>query len=561
MKRGLPEVSVGPKVIVIGIDGGCWDYIDPLLESGQLPNLQQLIDNGLRGILESTMPSITPPAWSAFITGKNPGKHGLFDFLVRIDAGLVPFSSMYRYGTPFWKYLNCGGLRVGIIGIPVTYPPEEVDGFMIAGFGAPENSKSLTYPLDLLDSLEKKYGTYKVVIPHQVADEKGLDNYLAASLENEAKQTRIALDLTREYQLDLLAINFQSADQFNHYSKNYAYVEKTLIGIDQNVGRVIEKFPDASFIVLSDHGSRRLQAIFLIRNWLFEQGLVHYLPREINSLTVSEVNHILAKLLQDHYGWNDVGEKLLRRLLGGLFSVLPAGGKQNFLNTLLRIVPYNFFYYQYTDQIDWEKTRIYELSGYGGFWVNPSDENPDRLEYEKLRQELIRLLSSIQDPSSEKPLIQRIYRKEELYSGPFMDLAPDLVADLNQSNCAFKVGGFQDNVKKSDLLIAPINNFGAHTSEGMFIFCGRDFKGSVGWVKSASIVDIPATILHLFGVPIPEDYDGRVLTEYISEEFMAKTPVRFQEGDGELIRSTESPFSQEEMEGLAKRLRELGYIG
>ncbi len=549
------------KVIVIGIDGGCWDYIDPLLEKGKLPNLQRLIDNGLRGVLESTMPPITPAAWSSFITGKNPGKHGLFDFQVKIGGDLVPFNSTHRYGTSFWKYLNKEGLRVGIIGIPVTHPPEEVDGFMIAGFGAPDNSRNLTYPPDLLDSIEKKYGEYKVVIPHQVADEEGLDHYLAATLENEVRQRRIALDLAEEYQPDLLAINFQSADHFNHYVKDYAYVEECLIGIDQNIGRIVEKYPGASFIVLSDHGSRRLKGVFLLRNWLFEQGLVHYLPREINSLTVADINHVLAKWLQDHYGWNGIGEKLLRRLLGGLFSVLPARGKQDFLNTLFKIVPYSFFHYRYTDQIDWKQTLIYELSGYGGFYVSSRDGNPNSLEYEKLRQKLIELLCSIQDPSSGKPLVHRVYKKEEIYHGPFMGLAPDLVADFSQSAYAFKAGGFQDNVKKSTLFTEPINYFGTHISDGMFVFCGRDFQGSAGWVESASIVDIPATILHLFGVPIPEDYDGRVLTEYLSEEFMATTPVRFQEGDDELTRSTENPFSQEEMESIEERLRGLGYIG
>jgi predicted AlkP superfamily phosphohydrolase/phosphomutase len=554
-------MSTSPKVIIIGIDGGCWDYINPLLENGQLANIQQLIDNGLRGVLESTMPPITPAAWSSFITGKNPGRHGLFDFVVKTGDSMVPFNSAYRYGTPFWKYLNNSGLRAGIVGIPATYPPEKVDSFMITGFGAPERSRNLTYPPDLLDSLEKKYGKYKVIIPHQVVDEEGLDSYLAATLENEARQTGIALDLAKEHQLDLLAINFQSADQFNHYVKDYTYVEKVLIGIDQNVGRIIEEFPEANFIILSDHGSRRLKGVFLLRNWLVEQGLVHYLPREINSLTIAEINHVLAKLLQDHYGWHGIGEKSLRRLLGGLFSILPTWGKQRFLNILLKIVPYRFSHYQYIDQISWEKTRIYELSGYGGFYVNPSNRNPDRSEYEKLRDQFIELLSSIEDPMTGKPLVHRIYKKEELYSGPFMDLAPDLVADYNQSTYAFKVAGFQDNIKKTDLFIEPIDYFGSHTSDGIFVFSGRDFRQSAGWVESASIIDIPATILHLFGVPIPKDYDGQVLTEYISQEFMATTPVHLQEGDDELTRNTENPLSQEEMESLEERLRDLGYIG
>jgi predicted AlkP superfamily phosphohydrolase/phosphomutase len=550
-----------PKVVVIGIDGGCWDYIDPLLEKGQLPNLQQLIDNGLRGILKSTTPAISPVAWSSFITGKNPGKHGIFDFLVRMGDDFVPFSSAHRYGTPFWKYLNNSGLQVGIIGIPVTYPPEKVDGFMVAGFGAPEGSRNLTYPLDLLDSIERKYGEYKVIVSEHILEGTDIDHYFAKFRENEIRQTKIALDLAEESQTDMLAINFMAADQFNHYSSDYDYVEEALAAVDQNIGAIMERFSEANFVVLSDHGSRRLEKIFLLRNWLFEHGLVHYLPRDINSITVAEINHVLTRLLQDHYRWNGVGEKLLRRLLGHLFNVLPMWGKRNFLSTLLEIAPYNFYLYQYNDQIDWEKTQIYELSGYGELYVNSNPGISNEFEYEELRDKCIELLSSIQYPITGKPLVQRVYRKEELYSGSFLDLSPDLVADFNQSTCAFKPGGFQNNVRKSDLFIDPVTNFGAHTSDGMFVFSGSDFKGSGSRVQPASIVDIPATLLHLFGVPIPDDYDGRVLAEYISEEFMAKTPVRFQEGDGELIRSTQHPFSQEEMEDLEGKLRELGYIG
>jgi predicted AlkP superfamily phosphohydrolase/phosphomutase len=559
-------MSAGPKVIVIGIDGASWDYLDPLLEKGQLPNLRRLIDNGLRGVLKSTLPPITPAAWSSFITGKNPGKHGLFDFVVKIGDKLVPFNSMNRYGTPFWKYLNNGGLRTGILGIPATYPPEEVNGFMIVGFGAPDSSGNLTYPSDLLGILEKKYGAYKVVIPHQVVDEAGLDHYLTATLENEAKQTKIALDLAGEFQLDLLAINFQSADQFNHYARDYVYVEKVLVGIDENIGRITEKYPDANYVLLSDHGSRRLKGIFLLRNWLFEQGLVHFLPREISSLSVAEINHVLSRLLQDRYGWSGIGEKLLRRAFVGIFGVLPAWAKQNVLISLLQIVPYRFVRYRYTDQIDWEKTQVYELTGLGGFYINsgngyPNDPSRQPPEYDELRQNFIELISSVQDPFSGKPLVHRVYKKEEIYKGPFVDLAPDLVADFSRSTCAFKADGFQDNVKKSDLFIQPINYFGAHTLDGVFAFSGKDFRRSASWVESASIADIPATILHLFGVPIPEDYDGRVLAEYISEHFMATTPIRFQEGDREVTRNIENPFSQEEMENLEERLRELGYIG
>jgi len=68
------------KLVIIGIDGGTYSIIDPLIEKGALPNLRRLIKSGVKGILKSTYPPLTAPAWVSFMTGENPGKHGFFDF-------------------------------------------------------------------------------------------------------------------------------------------------------------------------------------------------------------------------------------------------------------------------------------------------------------------------------------------------------------------------------------------------------------------------------------------------------------------------------------------------
>lgn len=549
-----------PQMVVIGIDGACWDYFQPLLDKNRLPNLQKLIHNGVHGILESTLPAITPMAWSSFITGKNAGKHGLFDFQVKVGDKLIPFSSTHRYGTSFWKTLNKSGFRTGIINIPATYPPEEVDGFMIAGFGAPEGSRQLTYPPDLLDTLERSYGPYQVVIPHQITQTRGLDGYLAATLENEQKQTTIALDLAGKYEPDLLVINFQSADQFNHYVDDPAYIDETIIGIDQNIGRLIRRFPDAGFIVLSDHGSRRVEHTFLLRNWLLMQGFSHYLPRNITGLTALEINHMLAKLFKDHWQLPGIGEKLLRKFLVSLYRLLPATGKQQFFNIVANISPYSSFLYQYQDRIDWAKAQVYEMSEYGCFYIHLPEGRQNPTEYESLRQRFIEAISSVKTPNGD-PLARQVYTKENLYNGPMMDLAPDVVIDYYRSGCGLKGGGFGENIKKTRLFTQPASNFGSHIQEGLFVFSGGLFKTAAQPVPPASIMDIPATILHLFAVPIPEDYDGRVLDEHICNEFMAAHPVQYQQGDGEITPTTEIPFSDEELKELEDKLRDLGYIG
>jgi predicted AlkP superfamily phosphohydrolase/phosphomutase len=136
------------RTLVVGLDAACWAYVNPLLEAGRLPALQRLMSEGTSGTLHSTLPALTPTAWASIITGKNPGKHGVFDMLWRRPGAydFQPTSGAVRVGTPFWKRLNERGIRVGLVSVPFTYPPEEIDGFVVCGFGAPESAVDIAAP-------------------------------------------------------------------------------------------------------------------------------------------------------------------------------------------------------------------------------------------------------------------------------------------------------------------------------------------------------------------------------------------------------------------------------
>ncbi|HZD55089.1 MAG TPA: alkaline phosphatase family protein, partial [Anaerolineales bacterium] len=131
------------KTLLVGLDAACWEYLNPLVETGRMPTLGNLVSSGTWGKLHSTMPPWTPTAWSSIITGKNPGKHGVFDMLWR-RPGTYEFilsNARTREGTPFWKRLNQHGIRVGLVNIPFTHPPDEVDGFVVSGFGTPSSAR------------------------------------------------------------------------------------------------------------------------------------------------------------------------------------------------------------------------------------------------------------------------------------------------------------------------------------------------------------------------------------------------------------------------------------
>lgn len=146
------------QILLIGLDGATWDLILPWVAEGRLPNLGALLREGSWGTLLSTVPPATFPAWSSFLTGLNPGRHGIFDFTRRkFGTYEVEFvNSTYRRGRSLFRIASEAGKRVGVIGVPATYPPEKVNGFLISGFDAPVATgidPSFVYPRELFSEI------------------------------------------------------------------------------------------------------------------------------------------------------------------------------------------------------------------------------------------------------------------------------------------------------------------------------------------------------------------------------------------------------------------------
>lgn len=123
MSNGKGQTGAS-RVLVIGIDGGTWDLFKPLIDEDKMPHLGKLLNNGAHGILMSTIPPVTAPAWSSFLTGKNPARHGVFDF-IDWDGKLRKeklVSSQSIHGQWFPEILSKQGKTVGLINVPLTYP-------------------------------------------------------------------------------------------------------------------------------------------------------------------------------------------------------------------------------------------------------------------------------------------------------------------------------------------------------------------------------------------------------------------------------------------------------
>ncbi|MFB6076699.1 MAG: alkaline phosphatase family protein, partial [Candidatus Nanohaloarchaea archaeon] len=218
-------------VLVIGIDGLSVPHYEELKENGVIPNLSGLIEDSAWGELRSTVPPQTPPAWISFITGKNPGKHGIFGFS-KVDEGTGE-RAVYSYSDvateDMFDYLEAEGKTVGAMNIPFTYPPHEVDGFLISGFPT-EGIETFTYPAELGEELQAE--GYKV----RVQDEDDEDEYVDVVRQRGETMRR----LLRERDPDVFVGVFKENENAHHQYWEEPLLERIYAAMDEEIGKLLE---------------------------------------------------------------------------------------------------------------------------------------------------------------------------------------------------------------------------------------------------------------------------------------------------------------------------------
>lgn len=554
------------KTLLVGLDAACWAYLDPLLAAGRLPNLQQLMNDGTWGVLQSTLPAATPVAWASIITGKNPGKHGVFDMMWRRPGGyeLAMTHAGVRRGTPFWRRLNAVGVRVGLVNIPFTYPPEPVDGFMLCGFGAAGATSNLAYPAELISQVESRFGRYEPIVPPHLFRSGDPEKLLAAEVAHQSHLVTLAIELARQYDVQTLAINLMLPDHANHKMPAMALVEQAICHSDSDVGRLIAEFQPDNVMLISDHGSRRLKGDFLLSAWLRDHGYATWQERGQTGRD-DALNWVLMQWLQRHHGRAGVTEKATRRALRTVVPHLPASLAGRFWDKVEQGVPFARDHVRLSSQLDYGRSRLFFGNRASGvIYFNVTGREPSGTvspaEREALAVELREKLGQITDPTTGRPLISGVYRREELYQGASAVNGPDLVLDGYDSpwNVSTPYRRQAKAEKASGrYLVAGRANYGWHSRDGVFAFAGVDFRKNGGRAaQEYHVMDIPATLLQLYGVPIPDDYDGRV----IGETLATQPAVTYQPGDAEVEVSSDGAYSAEETEEIMGHLRALGYV-
>lgn len=539
--------------LVIGLDGGEWDVIDPMIENGQLPNIEYLKETGVSGPLESITPPVSPPAWNSIQTGTNPGKHGIFDFSTFNEKyRRTSINASDRRSTPFWTILNDHGTTTGLFKVPFTYPPGDVDGYLVSGFPTPNSVDDFVQPEPLRDQIGSAENLFEDKSLYKGGNEGKFKENL---IEVAEYQTELFLGLINDYETEFAMTVYDGSDRIQHYFWKYLdeshprhdpdsphtdAIEQYYETVDDGIGRILERTNDeCDILVISDHGFGPLSYDLYIDEWLDDE---EFLSRENQNSLSRTASDIAARTFQ--FGWDLVGRAGLQ-------------------NSIKSVVPASWFEFGESIQdnshrtIVWDETEAFfsTLSGQAIF-INLEDRFTEGTvtceEYDTVMEEVRESLLSIRHPETNEQLVESVVRSDEAYSGWMVDDAPDLIVRTNPEY-TLKNG-------QSDELIRPSKQYGQdrsgdHRSEGIFIASGPSFD--TGTIQNASIMDIAPTLLYLHECPIPETLDGQVLQNAIGED--ETTSIEYTNEYGKTIVESRE-WSKSEEEALEERLSNMGYL-
>jgi predicted AlkP superfamily phosphohydrolase/phosphomutase len=445
--RRQARLGAARRVVVIGLDGVPYSFATRLVREGRMPNLARIFQAGTLRPLTSTWPFVSSVAWSSFMTGCNPGKHNIYGFVDRrlnTYNVFLPTSETMR-AEPIWTTLSRAGKRVGVMNVPVTYPPREVNGLMVSCFLSPSLEKA-TYPRELSGRLQQM--GYKIDADAAIA-RTSKSAFMQELLDVLAHRAQAMLTLMDEEPWDFFMSHIMETDRLHHFfweymeandpvwaSAFYAFYER----LDALLGQVWERLSDdITLIILSDHGFCTIRQEVYLNYYLRERGWLQLQPQDGRS------------------------------------------------PTLANIAP---------------ESRAYSLDP-GRIFINLEGREPRGSvrpgpEYEQMCEELTAEMLDLRDPESGEKIVERVYRREEIYHGECALNAPDLVV-APHVGYALKGALDRDHLTyKGDVLI------GEHTHDDALLYIsGHDLV-----TATLTMQDVAPAVFALMRVPEPAGLDG-----------------------------------------------------
>jgi predicted AlkP superfamily phosphohydrolase/phosphomutase len=535
--------------MILGVDGADFGYYARWIRHGLLPTFGRLAGRGRMGILQSTYPPVTAPAWTSLMTGEQPGSHGIVGFAAPFTgeyARKVVSSSSIESPT-VWEVAGRHGADCLVVNVPLTYPLRPLRGTMVAGMMTPEGAP-FTYPPEFEPELRRMQPDYHIDVVWQPYKGRGLD--LVRDVKEMTRvQAELCTKLLRARPWDFFMVVFTGTDRLQHCLHEHvmalddddavrrdpltAAVRDYFVYLDACLGRILEVAGgDVNAVVVSDHGFGPLDASIYFNRWLAEEGLLALRPKSAGT-----TRRALKRVL------NAVGVKR---------STLTAAGRAlGFGRAAERKVQ---TLNPYVGGIEWSRTQVHYYPT-NGFFVNLKGRDMFGVvepgeEYERVRDDLIRRLEALRDPATGERLLPVVKRREELFAGRNLARLPDVFVEfLDRPYDAY----MQDYDVPAVFQRNDWGN-GTHRRNGLFIGAGPAFAPGPE-IDGLEIFDVAPNVLHALGFPIPEHMDGRFREELFTDE--ARSGMRREPFASDGARGS---ISEDEERDLQEKLRGLGYL-
>ncbi len=457
-------MSAIQRAIVIGWDSAPADLLtDQWLQ--ELPNLRRLTNQGIAGPMRSSDPPITVPAWTSMLSSQNPGCLGFYGFRNRKPGdyeGMWIATSAAVRAPRLWDILSSQGQRCAVLNVPQTYPVAPLNGVLVSSFLTPGIDSEYTYPPGLKHDLDRATGGYMIDCDNFRTNDK--TKLLEQIYQMTDKRFAAAKYLLQRENWDFFMMVYMGPDRLQHGFWKYCDpqhrkfepgnpFQSALLDyykhLDQQLGELADiAGDDAAVLVVSDHGAKRMEGSFNVNDWLRDEGF----------LTLNQ----------------------------------PLEGITDFS----------------TDLVDWPQTTAWAWGGYySRIFLNVAGREPQGTitpnEYESVRDDLIRRLGQITDDRG-RIMNTKALRPQELFTGPYVDEAPDLLVYFD--DLYWRAGQHigNDSLYSFDTEIGPDD--AVHDYDGIFVL---SLPGEQrGEKMRLQLMDVAPTVLKLLNVEIPANFEG-----------------------------------------------------
>jgi len=484
------------RFLVLGLDGGTFDLLDPLMAAGELPFLKSLVHRGVRAPLRSVYPAKTIPAWYSFATGKDPGELGIFGFTEPDgDPGRSKLVQTFRPAEAFWDTLSRIGVKVGVVNFPFR-SPYPLHGFVVPGMFS---GATTTYPTSLKEEIQGAIGgEYPLELPVYRDSERS--EWVATATRAIEQRAKVAATLAERHKPGFLFALFRETDRLEHQlwtelSRPAAEIPNDLLHFWRTVDRACEQV-DRAFrsgggpavtLVISDHGHGAIQSDFLTNRWLAEEQLLVF-----RGGADASRRRLLGRLLL-------YAEKVgtARRLLRPLVDFVRDGRRARVAEILGGATSFE----EFSKRIDWERTVAFSYPVPEGIYLNPNNPllTPERRE--AIRTQIRQRLEAYPDAHIEVLDPRTIYRGCNLDNAPALFIRVDNMCTEPRMDFGYPNPLIRERP-------TYFTGSGTHRMDGILIGAGDGIRsGAV--VGTLDLVDLAPTILAGMGADVPSEMVDR----------------------------------------------------